>query len=100
MKNVYNIIKTVAMTEKSNALMEIKQGDEIIRKYTFIVDPKSTKYDVKLAIQKVFERKVKAVNMINRQGKAKRTKYGPGKRADYKKAIVTLKKGEQAIDIL
>ena len=92
MKDIYSIIKTVSITEKSNALMENNQ-------YTFIVHKKSTKYDVKLAIQKVFERKVKSVNILNRQGKTKRSKFGLGKRADQKRAIVTLKDGEQAIDM-
>ena len=67
--------------------------------YTLIADKKSTKYDIRMAVQKVFERKVKSVNVLNRIGKRKRSKFGIGKRADLKRAMVTLKDGEAAIDM-
>ena len=92
MNNVYKIIKTVSVTEKSNSLIEDNQ-------YTFIVDKRADKKDIKKAVQEVFDRKVKAVNVMNRRGKTKRNKYGLGKKADYKKAVVTLMDGESAIDL-
>ena len=92
MNNVYEIIKTVSVTEKSNNLIEDNQ-------YTFIVDRRADKKDIKKAVQEVFDRKVKAVNVMNRRGKTKRNKYGLGKKADYKKAVVTLIDGESAIDL-
>ena len=92
MKDPYKIIKSVAITEKTNSLMEDNQ-------YVFIVNKNAKKIDIKLAVQVLFERKVKCVNTMNRVGKTKRNKYGIGKRPDIKKAIVTLKKGEDAIDL-
>lgn len=92
MTNIYKIIKTVSVTEKSNSLIEDNQ-------YTFIVDRRADKKDIKKAVQEVFDRKVKTVNVMNRQGKTKRNKYGLGKKADYKKAVVTLMDGESAIDL-
>jgi large subunit ribosomal protein L23 len=86
-KDPYTIIKTVSMTEKSNILTEQKQ-------YTFIVHPEAKKPDIKRAVESLFEQKVKSVNVINGLGKTKRTKYGYGKKADWKKAIVTIKQGE------
>ena len=66
-------------------------------KYTFVVDPRSNKTEIKLAIEKIFNVQVASVNTINRQGKTRRTKFGLGKRKDTKRAIVTLKSG--SIDI-
>ncbi|GAB2973866.1 50S ribosomal protein L23 [Streptomyces pseudoechinosporeus] len=84
------LIKPV-VSEKSYALL-----DE--NKYTFIVDPRSNKTQIKQAVETVFEVKVTGVNTINRQGKRKRTRTGFGKRADTKRAIVTLAEGDR-IDI-
>ena len=57
----------------------------------------SAKTEIKLAIEKIFGVKVAAVNTLNRAGKARRTRFGTGKRKDTKRAIVTLKSG--TIDI-
>ncbi len=76
------LVKPV-VSEKSYALL-----DE--NKYTFIVAPGSNKTQIKQAVEAVFSVKVTGVNTINRQGKRKRTKSGFGKRADTKRAIVTL----------
>lgn len=92
MNNPYQVIKTVAVTEKGTGLLENNQ-------YCFIVHPDANKLDIKRAIQHIFEREVKAVNVMNRKGKSRRTRYGIGKRPDWKKAIVTLRDGEEAIDI-
>ena len=58
----------------------------------------ANKTQIKQAVQAVFSVKVTGVNTINRQGKRKRTKTGFGKRADSKRAIVTLAEGDR-IDI-
>jgi large subunit ribosomal protein L23 len=84
------IVKPV-VSEKSYALL-----DE--NKYTFIVDPRANKTQIKQAVEAVFSVKVTGVNTINRQGKRKRTKTGFGKRKDTKRAIVTLAEGDR-IDI-
>ena len=61
------------------------------------MDPRATKTEIKLAIEKIFDVKVASVNTINRVGKVRRTRFGMGKRKDTKRAIVALKSG--SIDI-
>ncbi|MGH3427137.1 MAG: 50S ribosomal protein L23 [Mycobacteriales bacterium] len=63
-------------------------------KYTFLVDPKANKTQIKIAIEKVYEVRVTGVNTINRNGKRKRTRTGFGKRNDTKRAVVTLAEGD------
>ena len=83
------IIKPV-VSEKSYNLID--SG-----KYTFEVDPRSNKTEIKQAIEQIFKVEVASVNTLNRVGKTRRTKFGLGKRKDTKRAIVTLKSG--SIDI-
>ena len=85
-KNPRDIIIAPVVSEKSYALID--SG-----KYTFIVDPRSNKTEIKLAIEKIFDVKVASINTLNRQGKTRRTKFGEGKRKNTKRAIVTLKSG-------
>ena len=60
-------------------------------KYTFEVDKNANKPEIKAAIEAIFAGvKVKKVRTMNFTGKSVRTRYGYGKRADWKKAIVTL----------
>ncbi|EDY50893.1 50S ribosomal protein L23 [Streptomyces clavuligerus] len=87
----HDILVKPVVSEKSYALL-----DE--NKYTFVVDPRANKTQIKQAIEKVFSVKVTGVNTINRQGKRKRTRTGFGKRANTKRAIVTLAEGDR-IDI-
>ena len=89
-KDPRDIIIAPVVSEKSYNLID--DG-----KYTFVVDPRSNKTEIKLAIEKIFGVKVASVNTLNRTGKHQRTKFGIGKRKDTKRAIVTLKSG--SIDI-
>jgi len=89
-KDPRDIILSPVVSEKSYNLID--DG-----KYTFLVDPRANKTEIKLAIEKIFNVKVDSVNTLNRQGKTRRTKFGIGKRKDTKRAIVTLKSG--SIDI-
>ncbi|MHB1064629.1 MAG: 50S ribosomal protein L23 [Georgenia sp.] len=89
-KNPRDVILKPIVSEKSYGLMD--EG-----KYTFEVDPRSNKTEIKVAIEKIFDVKVSSVNTANRQGKSRRTKFGLGKRKDTKRAIVTLREG--TIDI-
>ena len=86
-----DILVKPVVSEKSYALL-----DE--NKYTFIVDPRANKTQIKQAVEAVFSVKVTGVNTINRQGKRKRTRTGFGKRPDTKRAIVSLVEGDR-IDI-
>ena len=89
-KDPRDIILAPVVSEKSYSLID--DG-----KYTFEVDPRSNKTEIKLAIEKIFNVKVASVNTLNRNGKTRRTRFGAGKRKDTKRAIVTLKSG--SIDI-
>ena len=86
-----DILLAPVVSEKSYGLLEERQ-------YTFIVRPDANKTEIKIAVEKVFNVKVTAVNTINRPGKTRRTRFGTGKRADTKRAIVSLAEGER-IDI-
>ncbi len=89
-KDPRDIIVAPIVSEKSYSLID--DG-----KYTFEVDPRANKTEIKLAIEKIFNVKVGSVNTLNRTGKTRRTRFGTGKRKDTKRAIVTLKSG--SIDI-
>ena len=86
-----DIILAPVISEKSYGLIE----DNV---YTFFVHPDSNKTQIKIAIEKIFKVKVTSVNTLNRQGKTRRTRNGLGKRADTKRAIVSLAEGHR-IDI-
>jgi len=90
-KDPRDILFAPVVSEKSYGLLD--EG-----KYTFVVDPRANKTQIKQAVQAVFSVQVTGVNTINREGKRKRTKTGFGKRADTKRAIVTLAEGDR-IDI-
>lgn len=87
-----DIILKPVISEKSYGLLEQSQ-------YTFLVDPRSNKTEIKIAIEQIFDVEVASVNTINRNGKRKRTRTGFGKRKDTKRAIVTLMPGSKAIEI-
>ncbi len=81
-----NIIKQPVISEKS-----IQLGGA--NKYTFRVDPRANVSEIKKSVEKLFKVKVKQVNTINVGGKPKYFKRNKIKRADWKKAIVTLMPG-------
>jgi len=89
-KDPRDILFAPVVSEKSYGLLD--EG-----KYTFIVDPRANKTEIKIAVERVFGVRVAAVNTINRQGKTRRTRTGSGRRKDTKRAIVTLREG--TIDI-
>ncbi len=82
------IVKPV-VSEKSYALLDANV-------YTFVVHPKSTKLDVRLAVESIFGVRVRKVNTLNRQGKRKRNRRQStfGRRPNTKRAIVTLAEGD------
>ena len=83
MRTAEDIIRKPFITEKSNG--EIANG-----KYTFIVDVKATKTEIRLAVEKLFQVKVIKVNTMNLEGKTKRMGVHEGARPDWKKAIVKI----------
>jgi large subunit ribosomal protein L23 len=89
-KSPHDVVIAPVVSEKSYGLID--EG-----KYTFLVDPRSNKTEIKLAVEKIFSVQVASVNTINRAGKRKRTRFGWGARKNTKRAIITLKEG--TIDI-
>ncbi len=92
MKNPRDIIFEPVVSEKSYDLVEENNT------YTFIVDPRSNKTEIKLAIEKIFDVKVASVNTMNRKGKRKLTGNVVGRRKGTKRALVTLSVGH-SIDV-
>lgn len=88
MKTPHDIILSPVVSEKSYLMIENSNT------YTFLVDPRSNKTEVKQAIQEVFGVEVLRVNTQNRKGKRKRTRQVLAKRKDVKRALVTLAPGE------
>lgn len=87
----YDIILSPVVTEKST------QGS-MWNQVTFKVDPRASKPEIKQAIEELFKVKVTRVNTLNQDGKVKRFRGRLGRRANVKKAIVTLADGH-SIDV-
>jgi large subunit ribosomal protein L23 len=91
MKSPRDVIIRPVVSEKSYAGLEAGT-------YTFLVDPRANKTEIKEAVQAIWEVRVVSVNTLNRPGKVKRRGYTTGKRADQKRAVVKLAEGD-AIEI-
>jgi large subunit ribosomal protein L23 len=87
----YDIIRKPVITEKSMAAMAE-------RKYTFIVDIHVNKVQIKKAVEEVFGVKVEDVKTLRNLGKTKRVGVHIGKRADFKKAVITLAADSKTIE--
>ena len=87
----YDIIIKPVVTERSMENMESKR-------YTFKVDTRANKSEIKKAVETIFGVKVKQVNTMNITGKKKRMGANVGKRPDWKKAIVTLTEDSKEIE--
>ena len=87
--NVYDIIQKPIITEKTN------QQNELLNQVVFAVHPKAGKNQIKLAVEQIFNVKVKSVNTVNVRGKSRN--IGPYyiKKTNWKKAIVTLAEGDE-----
>lgn len=91
MKDLRDIIKRPVITEHSADLM-------VDKKYTFEVDPRANKTEIKQAIETIFGVKVVKVNTMNLKGKFKRMgRYG-GFRPDRKKAVVQLSEDSKELE--
>ena len=88
---LYDVIIAPLITEKSTMASERNQ-------VIFKVALKATKPQIKEAVEKLFDVKVKAVNTLTRKGKFKAFRGRPGMQSDIKKAVVTLEEGHR-IDV-
>ncbi len=99
---VWDILKSPVVTEKSVILKEDSTEENSDRKQgqvlTFRVDKKATKIDIKGAVEEIFNVKVSAVRTVQYDGKVKKRGRIEGRRPGFKKAYVTLKKGEPMVD--
>ena len=94
MNDHFDIIQTASLTEKATLM------GEKLNKYVFRVAPRANKIQIKAAIEKLFNKKVIDVNTCNYAGKKKRERSANfGRKAHWKKAIVTLKEGDK-IDLV
>ena len=89
---LYNVIRAPRVSEKTARLQEISN------QYVFEVATTATKADIKVAVEKLFDVKVEAVNVVNVKGKNKSFRNRAGRRGDWRKAYVRLADG-QAIDV-
>ncbi len=85
----YSILRAPLLTEKCHDMKE--KHNQV----AFRVDGRANKDAVRKAVETAFKVKVDRVNIMNVQGKKKRMGRNVGRRADWKKAVVTLKPGEK-----
>ncbi len=88
MKDIYSILIKPLITEK--ATYQKENANQVV----FLVAKDANKIEIKKAVEKIFNKKVLAVQTMNRKGKVKRQGRYFGKRADFKRAIVRLYPGE------
>ena len=90
MKDSCAVIQTILITEKSVELADTEN------KYVFKVQPEANKIEIAKAIEDIYDVKVASVNTMNRKGKMKRVgrSQKKGRKANWKKAVVTLAEGE------
>jgi large subunit ribosomal protein L23 len=87
-KTARDIVIRPVVSEKSYAGLDQNT-------YTFLVDKRANKTEIKEAIQQIWNVQVTSVRTLNRKGKTKRRRFTVGKRADEKRAIVTLVQGDK-----
>ncbi len=92
MKYPHDVILGPVVSEKSFDLIEAYNT------YSFLVDPRANKTEIRQSVETVFGVEVLSVNTYNRRGKTKRTRRTLGRRKDTKRALVTLAE-EDSIDL-
>lgn len=87
--DIHNVIKGPLITEK------LDKARETQRQYSFVVDKKASKHEIASAVTAQFKVTVEGVRTLVMRGKIKRIGASMGKRANFKKAFVTLKEGDK-----
>lgn len=88
-ERLYKVILAPVVSEKTTRVAE--QGNQVV----FKVIKDANKADVRAAVELVFDVKVEQVRILNVKGKTKRTRFGLGRRSDWKKAYVSLAEGQE-----
>ncbi|MDQ3321626.1 MAG: 50S ribosomal protein L23 [Acidobacteriota bacterium] len=96
--SVWDVLKSPVVTEKSVLLKEATSEEGEGQVLTFRVNRKAGKADIRRAVEEVFSVKVSKVRTVHYEGKMKKRGRQEGRRANWKKAYITLKKGEPMID--
>ena len=94
----WDILKSPVVTEKSVLLKEGSSEEGDAQVLTFRVNRKADKDEIRAAVEEIFSVKVNKIRTVNYEGKMKKRGRHEGRRASWKKAYVTLKKGEPLID--
>lgn len=89
MTNYYEIIKAPIITEQSTKMIESHN------RYTFKVDKRANKIEIKKAIEAIFKVKILSINTISVLPKYRKVGKHEGFRPAYKKAIVKLAEGQK-----
>jgi len=87
MKNPYDILRNIVLTERTTELAAEQQ------QYTFRVDSRVNKLEIARAVEEAYSVKVAHVNTLNVKGKARRKGKSEGRTANWKKAVVVLEPG-------
>ena len=95
---IWDILKSPVITEKSVLLKETNSDEDDEQVLTFRVERKAGKDDIRRAVEEIFSVKVARVRTVNYEGKMKRRGRHEGRRPSWKKAYVTLQKGEPMVD--
>lgn len=98
MMNVWEVLKSPVVTEKSVLIKEATSDEGEKQVLTFKVASQAGKEDIKKAIEEIFNVKVSHIRTVHYEGKMKRRGRTEGRRASYKKAYVTIKAGEPFVD--
>jgi len=93
--DIYHIVKRPLVTEKGTHQSQQSHGATTSRparggSYTFEVNAKASKPEIRLAIENIYKVKVQSVRTANRKGKKRRVRFKVGTRANWKKAVVVL----------
>ncbi|MBI3909352.1 MAG: 50S ribosomal protein L23 [Armatimonadetes bacterium] len=105
MKDATEIIIRPVLTEKSVALQTLpaaspRTGERVVRKYSFEVLRGATKVDIRRAVEQLGRCEVEKVNTLTVKGKLRRTRRGAGYTRTWKKAVVTLRSGQELGGVL
>jgi large subunit ribosomal protein L23 len=96
--NVWDVLRSPVITEKSVLLKEATSEEGDAQVLTFRVAKTAGKDDIRRAVEEIFNVKVSTIRTVNYQGKLKKRGRHEGRRPSWKKAYVTLQKGEPIVD--
>ena len=88
-ERLYKVILGPVVSEKTAIAAE--ESNQVV----FKVVGDAQKAEIQAAVEKLFEVKVENVRVLNVKGKTKRTRFGMGRRSDWKKAYVRLEQGQE-----